>query len=88
MSGLLPDTDGTGRRLRSGDVFLDHGRAGGPKGLYTLLGTKLTTAQALSEYAASRIWPGRPVSACSSAHGIFEPNSAAGVAPEEPAHGG
>jgi len=88
MSGLLPDTDGTGHTLRSGDVFMDHGRAGGPKGLYTLLGTKLTTAQALSEYAASRIWPGRPVSASSPALGIFEPNGAAGVAPEEPAHGG
>jgi glycerol-3-phosphate dehydrogenase len=57
-AGLLPDRDGTGRRLASRRRFLDFGQSGGPNGLYALLGTKLTTAQALSEYAASRIWPG------------------------------
>jgi glycerol-3-phosphate dehydrogenase len=88
MSGLLPDTDGSGRALRSDDFFWDHGRTGGPKGLYTVLGTKLTTAQALSDYAANRIWPGKLVSAASSAHGGFKHNGAARVAPEEAAHGG
>jgi glycerol-3-phosphate dehydrogenase len=88
MSGLLPDTDGTGRALRSDDFFWDHGKTGGPHGLYTVLGTKLTTAQALSDRAASRIWPGRRVSGALSAHDAFRRTGDAGVAREEAAHGG
>jgi glycerol-3-phosphate dehydrogenase len=88
MSGLLPDTDGTGRALRSDDFFWDHGKTGGPHGLYTVLGTKLTTAQALSDRAASRIWPGRRVSGALSAHDAFRRTGDTGVAREEAAHGG
>ena len=88
MSGLLPDTDGTGRALRSDDFFWDHGRTGGPRGLYTVLGAKLTTARALSIHAADRIWPRRPVTATLSARGIFKRGKAAGAASEEAAHGG
>ncbi|MGZ8253379.1 MAG: FAD-dependent oxidoreductase [Burkholderiaceae bacterium] len=56
-AGLLPDTDGTGRVLRERDVLHDHGAAGGPRGLWSVLGVKLTTARALSARAATRIWP-------------------------------
>lgn len=85
MSGLLPDTDGTGRTLRSDDFFWNHGKTGGPKGLYTLFGTKLTTAYALSNYAASRIWPGRRVLA---AHRVFKHGSTVEVTQKEAARGG
>ena len=87
MSGLLPDADGTGITLRSDDFFWDHGKTGGPHGLYTVLGTKLTTAQALSDRAASRIWPGRPVSDAMSARDAFRCTGDAGVAREEAARG-
>ena len=60
-AGLLADTDGTGRTLRTRDVVIDHGRTRGPRGLYSVLGTKLTTARALSERVARRIWPGARV---------------------------
>lgn len=50
-AGLLPDTDGTGHALATRDLLHDHGAAGGTAGLYTLLGTKLTTARALSARA-------------------------------------
>ena len=55
--GVLPDTDGSGRRLRRRDVSIDHARHGGPLGLHSLLGTKLSTARALSERLARRLWP-------------------------------
>jgi glycerol-3-phosphate dehydrogenase len=64
-AGLLPDLDGSGRELREHDVFIDHGSKGGPRGLWTLLGTKLTTARALSERAATRVWPQSAVVASS-----------------------
>ncbi|HET6618991.1 MAG TPA: FAD-dependent oxidoreductase [Dongiaceae bacterium] len=88
MAGLLPDADGTGRTLKSDDFFWDHGKTGGPHSLYTVLGTKLTTAEALSNHAANRIWPGRPASSAMSAHDTFRRNGDAGVAREEAAHGG
>jgi glycerol-3-phosphate dehydrogenase len=74
LAGRLPDVDGAGRKLRSSDVFWDHGRAGGPRGLYTLLGPKLTTARSLSERLAQTIWgpvaqAGRP--------SVFAPRTAA-----------
>jgi len=87
MSGLLPDADGTGSTLRSDDFFWDHGKTGGPHGLYTVLSTKLTTAQALSDRAASHIWPGRPVSDAMSARDAFRCTGDAGVAREEAARG-
>lgn len=87
MSGLLPDADGTGRTLRSDDFFWDHGRTGGPHGLYTVLGTKLTTAEALSDHAAGCIWPGRPVSDAMSARDASRRSGDAGMAREEAAHG-
>ncbi len=56
-SGLLPDRDETGLRLRARDVAWDHGRHGGPCGLHTVTPTKLTTAHALACDVLDRIWP-------------------------------
>jgi glycerol-3-phosphate dehydrogenase len=55
MAGVLPDRDGSGRALRDRDVFIDHGRRGGPRGLYSVLGVKLTTARALSARVADHV---------------------------------
>ncbi len=59
-SGLLPDRDQTGFRLRTRDVAWDHGRHGGPSGLHSVTPTKLTTAHALACDVLDRIWP-RPI---------------------------
>ena len=56
-AGLLPDVDGQGQRLRARDLIIDHSSQGGPRGLWTLLGTKLTTAHALAFQVASRALP-------------------------------
>jgi len=53
-AGLLPDVDGGGKTLRAHDLVLSHGDHGGPRGLWTLLGTKLTTAHALAGEAVDR----------------------------------
>ncbi|MBB5716867.1 NAD(P)/FAD-dependent oxidoreductase [Sphingomonas aerophila] len=53
-AGLLPDVDGGGKTLRAHDLVLHHGDHGGPRGLWTLLGTKLTTAHALAGEAVNR----------------------------------
>jgi glycerol-3-phosphate dehydrogenase len=55
LSGRLPDADGKGEKLRSRDVMLDHGARGGPEGLFTVLGVKLTTAHDLAEQAAEMV---------------------------------
>jgi glycerol-3-phosphate dehydrogenase len=54
-AGLLPDRNGDGHALRAHDLLWDHGRHGGPKGLYTLLNTKLTTTHALAEQVADLV---------------------------------
>lgn len=56
-AGLLPDCNGDGHTLRAHDLSWDHGRHGGPKGLYTLLNTKLTTTHALAEQVANLLQP-------------------------------
>ena len=53
MAGLLPDKDGSGERLSSDDHILTHR----PRGFYSIVGGKFTTAPLLSEDAANRIWP-------------------------------
>lgn len=55
LAGRLPDADGTGEKLRSRDVMIDHGARGGPEGLFTVLGVKLTTARDLAEQAAEMV---------------------------------
>ena len=56
LAGLLPDRDGSGRRLLAGDRHIRPG----PEGYHILLGGKLTTAPLLSERVAARMW--RPAS--------------------------
>jgi glycerol-3-phosphate dehydrogenase len=53
-AGLLPDKDGNGRKLSSGDHILVHR----PRGFYSILGGKFTTAPLLSRDAIRMIWPG------------------------------
>jgi glycerol-3-phosphate dehydrogenase len=53
-AGLLPDKDGNGRKLSSADHILVHR----PRGFYSILGGKFTTAPLLSRDAIRMIWPG------------------------------
>ena len=55
MSGLLPDMDGSGRKLSPHD----HVRIDDPPGVHTIVGGKLTTAPLLSFEVADRLWPQR-----------------------------
>lgn len=55
LCGRLPDADGVGEKLRSRDVMIDHGGRGGPEGLFTVLGVKLTTAHDLATQAAEMV---------------------------------
>jgi glycerol-3-phosphate dehydrogenase len=52
-AGLLPDKDGKGRKLSSADHILVHR----PRGFYSILGGKFTTAPLLSQDAIKIIWP-------------------------------
>lgn len=52
--GLLPDKDGSGVALSPKDHLQE-----GPKGFYTVLGGKFTTAPLLSQDAVAKIWPFR-----------------------------
>ncbi|WP_197420494.1 NAD(P)/FAD-dependent oxidoreductase [Sphingomonas sp. CCH5-D11] len=56
-AGALPDKTGRGVTLRNRDLIVDHAKHGGPRGLFTLLGTKLTTARSLALAALERIGP-------------------------------
>lgn len=57
LAGRLPDNGRRTWALRERDFAWDHGRHGGPKGLYTLTATKLTTAHAHAREVLDRIWP-------------------------------
>jgi glycerol-3-phosphate dehydrogenase len=51
-SGLLPGTSGVGEDgLETRATFHDHGRSGGPPGLYTVAGVKFTTAPVVAARA-------------------------------------
>lgn len=53
-AGLLPDKDGKGMKLSSADHILVHR----PRGFYSILGGKFTTAPLLSRDAIDTVWPG------------------------------
>ncbi|MGK7869806.1 FAD-dependent oxidoreductase [Falsiroseomonas sp. E2-1-a20] len=55
--GVVPEA---ARKLEPAhrDIILDHGRQGGPRGLFSVSGVKLTTARWLSRKVIARIWPG------------------------------
>jgi len=48
-SGYLPVTEERGTKLTKRAVIYDHGRKGGPKGLYSITGIKFTTARKEAE---------------------------------------
>jgi glycerol-3-phosphate dehydrogenase len=52
--GILPTMRPGGEEQRARDVILDHGSLGGPRGLVSLSGIKLTTARAVAEKVLRR----------------------------------
>jgi glycerol-3-phosphate dehydrogenase len=76
LAGRLPDVDGTGETLRSRDILIDHGGRGGPEGLFTVLGVKLTTAHDLAEQAAEMVVRARRRRASAPAMQAGEPHHA------------
>ena len=60
--GRLPARTAGTAELTDRPSIIDHGRAGGPAGLFSVRGVKLTTARALAERVIGRAFPGaRPV---------------------------
>jgi glycerol-3-phosphate dehydrogenase len=55
-SGYLPVTDVGGTTLTAREVIFDHGRNGGPRGLYSLAGIKFTTARKVAGKTLSTIF--------------------------------
>jgi glycerol-3-phosphate dehydrogenase len=54
-AGLLPLEAGSGSPLADRPQIVDHGRAGGPRGIWTVVGVKYTTARAVAENAVIRL---------------------------------
>ena len=62
MTGLLPASAPGTTRLSGRETILDHGAAGGPAGLFSLSGVKLTTARRVADKALGLACPtARPV---------------------------
>jgi glycerol-3-phosphate dehydrogenase len=61
-SGLLPATQKGSATLTKADRWIDHGEHGGPKGLFSVQGTKFTAARATAEEGMAHIFPDRTVS--------------------------
>jgi glycerol-3-phosphate dehydrogenase len=56
-AGLLPGRSATDARLRDRPMIVDHGRRGGPCGLWSVTGVKFTTARRVAEALLRRIYP-------------------------------
>jgi len=56
-AGILPAT-ATGK-LSGREVVLDHGRNGGPSGLFSVCGVKYTTSRLVAEKTMKKVFPGR-----------------------------
>jgi glycerol-3-phosphate dehydrogenase len=56
FAGYLPVTDSGGTRLTDREVFVDHGATGGPRGLFSVSGIKLTTARLVAQKSLDRIF--------------------------------
>jgi glycerol-3-phosphate dehydrogenase len=56
FSGFLPVTNDGGMTLTTREVIFDHGRNGGPQGLYSVAGIKFTTARKVAEKTLSMIF--------------------------------
>lgn len=59
FSGLLPARQAGTAELSDRGLVIDHGKAGGVKGVYSLSGVKFTTARRLAEHVIEQIFPGR-----------------------------
>lgn len=59
LAGLMPVTRPGSVALSRRPVVVDHGRRGGPPGLYSVSGVKFTTARLVAERTLDRIFPGR-----------------------------
>ena len=55
-SGFLPVTNDGGTTLTTREVIFDHGRNGGPQGLFSVAGIKFTTARKVAEKTLSGIF--------------------------------
>lgn len=58
--GLLPATEEGSTTLSTQEVIFDHGREGGPNGLYSVSGVKFTTARLVAEKVLGQPFPGSP----------------------------
>ena len=56
-SGLLPAKENGSEKLAVREVILDHSESGGPKGLFSISGVKLTTARLVAEKTINKIFP-------------------------------
>jgi len=56
--GLLPATEEGNTTLSTQEVIFDHGREGGPNGLYSVSGVKFTTARLVADKVLRKIFPG------------------------------
>jgi glycerol-3-phosphate dehydrogenase len=56
FSGFLPVTNAGGTTLTTREVIFDHGREGGPQGLYSVAGIKFTTARKVAGKTLSMIF--------------------------------
>lgn len=57
FAGLVPTGQPGSGELLSRDVIVDHGARGGPRGLFSLAGVKLTTARRVADKALRRAFP-------------------------------
>jgi glycerol-3-phosphate dehydrogenase len=63
FAGLLPATRAGGAELVKREVLMDHGKAGGPKGFYSVSGVKYTTAGDVAGQTLRMMGLYRPASA-------------------------
>lgn len=59
FSGLLPAREEGSADLSDRDTVIDHGAAGGPRGLWSVSGVKLTTARHLATTTLGKVFVGR-----------------------------
>ena len=62
FAGLLPTTSIGSNKLTKKEVIIDHGKTGGPTGLYSVGGIKFTTARLVAEKILSQAGVDRPQS--------------------------
>ena len=56
FSGLLPAKDRAATKLSVREVIIDHGRIGGPRGLYSISGVRFTMSRRVAKKALGRIF--------------------------------